>query len=125
LEKHHPGRKKKYHPPSGTRHLFSLLSFWQTPKLLRLSRSFSMSLRRLALLSFCVLLAACSKVTQENYAKLSAGMAKAEVESLLGKPTDCSGALGMSSCTWGDKNSFISVQYAGDKVLIFSGQGLK
>ena len=84
-----------------------------------------MSLRRLALLAFCVLLAACSKVTQENYQKLSAGMAKSEVESLLGKPTDCSGALGMSSCTWGDKNSFISVQYAGDKVLMFSGQGLK
>jgi hypothetical protein len=71
-----------------------------------------MSLRRLALLTFCVVLAACSKVNQENYAKLSAGMPKAEVESLLGKPTDCSGALGMSSCTWGDKNSFISVQYA-------------
>ena len=62
---------------------------------------------------------------QENYSKLSAGMAKSEVETLLGKPTDCSGALGMSSCTWGDKNSFISVQYAGDKVLMFSGQGLK
>ena len=70
-------------------------------------------------------LAACSKVNQENYSKLSAGMPKAEVEKLLGSPTDCSGALGMSSCTWGDKNSFISVQYAGDKVLIFSGQGLK
>ena len=52
-------------------------------------------------------------------------MTKAEVEQLLGTPTDCSGALGMSSCTWGDQKSFISVQYAGDKVLIFSGQGLK
>ena len=52
-------------------------------------------------------------------------MPKADVEKLLGTPTDCSGALGMSSCTWGDKNSFISVQYAGDKVLMFSGQGLK
>ncbi|MBD9587406.1 hypothetical protein IB254_10065 [Pseudomonas sp. PDM03] len=84
-----------------------------------------MSLRSLALLSFCVLLAACGKINQENYSKLSTGMAKAEVETLLGKPTDCAGALGMSSCTWGDKNSFISVQYAGDKVLMFSGQGLK
>ena len=84
-----------------------------------------MKLRSLALLSFCVLLAACSKVNQENYSKLSAGMPKAEVEKLLGSPTDCSGALGMSSCTWGDKNSFISVQYAGDTVLMFSGQGLK
>ena len=84
-----------------------------------------MSLRSIALLSFCVLLAACSKVNQENYSKLSTGMPKAEVETLLGKPADCSGALGMSSCTWGDKNCFISVQYAGDKVLMFSGQGLK
>ncbi|MBV4463162.1 hypothetical protein AB7M29_001007 [Pseudomonas sp. F-14 TE3623] len=84
-----------------------------------------MSLRSIALLSFCVLLAACGKINQENYSKLSTGMPKAEVETLLGKPTDCSGALGMSSCTWGDQNSFISVQYAGDKVLMFSGQGLK
>ncbi|HEX8540545.1 lipoprotein [Pseudomonas syringae] len=84
-----------------------------------------MSLRSLALLSFCVLLAACSKITQENYSKISAGMGKGQVESLLGSPTECSGALGMSSCTWGDKNSFISVQYAADKVVLFSGQGLK
>ncbi|MHC8369785.1 hypothetical protein ACYZT2_02985 [Pseudomonas sp. MDT1-85] len=84
-----------------------------------------MSLRSIALLSFCVLLAACGKINQENYSKLSTGMPKGEVETLLGKPTDCSGALGMSSCTWGDQNSFISVQYAGDKVLMFSGQGLK
>ncbi|MEF9672447.1 outer membrane protein assembly factor BamE [Pseudomonas sp. MWU13-2100] len=84
-----------------------------------------MSLRSLALMSFCVLLVACSKVNQENYSKISAGMAKADVEKLLGSPSDCSGALGMSSCTWGNKNSFISVQYAGDKVLMFSGQGLK
>ena len=84
-----------------------------------------MSLRSLALLTVCVLLAACSKVTQENYSKLSAGMPKAQVEALLGSPTDCAGALGMSSCTWGDEKSFICVQYAGDKVLMFSGQGLK
>ncbi|KPB69458.1 outer membrane protein assembly factor BamE [Pseudomonas cannabina] len=84
-----------------------------------------MSLRSVALLSFCVLLAACSKITQENYSKISAGMRKAQVESLLGSPTECSGALGMSSCTWGDQNTFISVQYAADKVVLFSGQGLK
>lgn len=84
-----------------------------------------MKLRSLALLSFCLLLAACSKVNQENYSKISAGMSKAQVEQLLGSPTECSGALGMSSCTWGDQKAFISVQYAGDKVLIFSGQGLK
>ena len=84
-----------------------------------------MSLRSLALLSLCVLLAACSKINQENYSKLQAGMPKAEVERLLGSPTECSGALGMTSCTWGDQKAFISVQYAGDKVLMYSGQGLK
>ncbi|HXR00826.1 MAG TPA: outer membrane protein assembly factor BamE [Pseudomonas sp.] len=84
-----------------------------------------MSLRSIALLTFCVLLAACSKVNQENYSKLSAGMSKVEVEQLLGSPTECSGALGMSSCTWGDKKAFISVQYAADKVVLYSGQGLK
>ncbi|WP_110950895.1 outer membrane protein assembly factor BamE domain-containing protein [Pseudomonas bohemica] len=84
-----------------------------------------MSLRSLALLSFCVLLAACSKVTLENYSKLSAGMSKAQVEQLLGTPTQCSGALGMSSCTWGDQKAFISVQYAADKVVLYSNQGLK
>lgn len=84
-----------------------------------------MSLRTLAVLSACVLLAACSKVNQENYSKLKAGMPKAEVESLLGGPAECSGAIGLTSCTWGDEKSFISVQFAGDKVMMFSGQGLK
>ena len=84
-----------------------------------------MSLRSVAVLAACVLLAACSKINQENYSKLKTGMSKAEVEQLLGTPAECSGALGMSSCTWGDEKSFISVQYAADKVLIYSGQGLK
>ena len=84
-----------------------------------------MSLRVVALLAGCLLLAACGKVNQDNYAQLKPGMSKAEVESLLGSPSECAGALGMSSCTWGDEQRFISVQYAGDKVMMFSGKGLK
>jgi hypothetical protein len=84
-----------------------------------------MSLRNLAILTACVLLAACSKINQDNYSKLKAGMPKTEVESLLGSPTECSGAIGLTSCTWGDEKTFISVQFAGDKVMMFSGQGLK
>jgi hypothetical protein len=84
-----------------------------------------MSLRNLAILAACVLLAACSKINQDNYSKLKAGMPKTEVESLLGSPTECSGAIGLTSCTWGDEKTFISVQFAGDKVMMFSGQGLK
>lgn len=84
-----------------------------------------MSLRSLVLLSVCVFLAACSKINQENYSKLKSGMTKAQVEQLLGAPTECSGALGMSSCTWGDEKRFISIQYAADQVLLYSGQGLQ
>jgi len=84
-----------------------------------------MSLRRLSLLAVVVSLTACSPVTQENFAKLKAGMPRAEVEELLGKPGECAGALGMSSCTWGAKHRFISIQFAGDKVMMFSGQGLQ
>ncbi|WAJ38094.1 hypothetical protein OU800_02340 [Pseudomonas sp. GOM7] len=83
-----------------------------------------MSKRAFVLLT-CCLLAACNKINQENYAKLEAGMSKAEVESLLGAPGECAGALGMTSCTWGDDKAYISVQYAGDKVMMFSGKGLK
>jgi hypothetical protein len=84
-----------------------------------------MAIRPLILLSLLLLLSACSKVTEANYAKLSAGMAKAEVQALLGAPSECSGALGISSCNWGDDKTSISVQFAGDKVLLFSGRGLK
>ena len=84
-----------------------------------------MSLRNLMLLCVCLFLAACGKVNQENYSRLKSGMAKSEVESLLGKPSECAGAIGLTSCTWGDEKAFISVQFAGDKVMMFSGQGLK
>ncbi len=53
-------------------------------------------------------------------------MSKAEVEQLLGAPTECAGALGFSSCSWGNEQAaFISIQFADDQVLLFSGKGLK
>lgn len=73
----------------------------------------------------CLLLSGCDKVSQENFARLEPGMNRGEVEQLLGKPTECSGALAFTSCTWGDQERFISVQYAADKVLMFSGRGLR
>lgn len=84
-----------------------------------------MSLRSLALVACCLLLAACNKVNQENFSKLKTGMNKTEVEQLLGAPRECAGALGFTSCTWGDEKTFISIQFAQDQVLMFSGSGLK
>ena len=85
-----------------------------------------MTMRR-SMIVLCALLtlAACSKVNQENYSKLAAGMSKSEVEKLLGSPAECSGAVGLTSCTWGDEKTGISVQFAADKVMLFSGAGLK
>lgn len=72
-----------------------------------------------------LMLAGCDKVNQDNFARLEAGMQRGEVEQLLGKPTECSGALAFTSCTWGDQERFISVQFAADKVMMFSGRGLR
>jgi hypothetical protein len=84
-----------------------------------------MRIATFAVVGACLLISACSKINQENYAQLAAGMGQDEVEALLGKPSECSGALGMTSCTWGDQDRFISVQYASGRVLMFSGKGLK
>ena len=84
-----------------------------------------MSLRNVVLLATLLALAACSKINQANYAKLKVGMPKTEVEAMLGAPAECSGALGMTSCNWGDEKTSISVQFAADQVLLFSGSGLK
>lgn len=84
-----------------------------------------MSTRKLVVLGSLLLLAACSKITQQNYAKLQVGMPRAEVESLLGAPQECSGAIGLSSCRWGDAQTGISVQFAADKVMLYSASGLK
>ena len=35
------------------------------------------------------------------------------------------GAVGLTSCTWGDQKAYISIQFAGDKVMMYQGQGLK
>ena len=85
-----------------------------------------MKFRVFAVMLSCLWLISCSKINQESYNRLKAGQTKAEVEELLGKPTECSGALGLSSCTWGDQSSaFISVQYVNDKVVMYAGQGLR
>jgi protein involved in sex pheromone biosynthesis len=44
-----------------------------------------------------LLLAACSKVTQNNYDKVESGLSRAEVEAIIGKATTCKEALGVAS----------------------------
>ena len=84
-----------------------------------------LTLRRMALLVSICLLAACSKITAENYAKLKAGMEYKEVTGILGNPASCDDVVGFKSCKWGDEKSHITVRFAGDAVIMHSAENLR
>jgi hypothetical protein len=71
-----------------------------------------------------VLLAACSKVTQENFAKIQDGMSEQEVTAILGSPTESSSGsvLGMSgtSSTWAGGDATITIRFVNGKVALRS-----
>ncbi|BCX81629.1 hypothetical protein MIT9_P1207 [Methylomarinovum caldicuralii] len=80
---------------------------------------------RIAILAFLLLtLAACSKVTPENYDKLELGMTWQEVVQLLGEPDRCEAVLNAKSCTWQEGERKITVRFIGDQVVLFSSEGL-
>jgi hypothetical protein len=82
-------------------------------------------LKKLVLFLAIAGLAACSKVTSENYNKLESGMTYTEVTVILGGPDSCSEALGTKSCVWGDDKHNITVSFIADKMIAASGTGLK
>lgn len=70
------------------------------------------------------LLAACSKVTNENYRKIQVGMEYPRIVQLLGEPARCDSLLTAKTCTWGGGGKTIDIQFVADKVVFFSGRGL-
>jgi hypothetical protein len=66
-----------------------------------------------------------SKVSQENYNRLKAGMSYDDVVAVLGEPGKCTSAIGLKNCKWGDEKKYINIQFAGQKVVFYSGEGLK
>jgi len=78
-----------------------------------------MKTRALALIAL-LLLAACSKITQENFAKVQEGMSEPEVTTLLGSPTSSSSVqvLGVSGThsLWEGSGAVISVRFVNGKV---------
>lgn len=74
-----------------------------------------------AALVLSLALAACSKVTPENYARLKDGMSEAEVVAILGTPGDASAVamLGVtgSSSTWTGGEYTIKLQFVNGKVI--------
>jgi hypothetical protein len=67
-----------------------------------------------------VAIAACSKVTQENYLKVQEGMSEEEVISLLGRPTESNSVniLGVSGTAsrWVSRDAVITVRFVNGKV---------
>lgn len=76
------------------------------------------------LLAAC-LLAGCSKLTAENYARISIGMSYSEVTAILGSPERCDDTVGFKSCKWGDDKRNVSVRFVGEKVLLHSAENLR
>ena len=84
-----------------------------------------MKKRRLPAIVLLALLAAgCSKLTQENYAKLKTGMDYDEVTTILGKPDDCSETLGVKKCIWGDEQKHITINFVADKMMLSNAKNI-
>jgi hypothetical protein len=66
----------------------------------------------------------CSDLTKENYDRLKVGMRYSEVETILGEADQCSGTIGIMNCEWGDDKKYILVNFAGDKIIHYSGLGI-
>ena len=71
-----------------------------------------------------LLASGCSKVTNENYAKIETGMSYDEVVAILGAPDDVTDAVGTKSAVWGKAPKTISVKFVADKVVFRSAKGL-
>ena len=77
-----------------------------------------------AVLAAALLVAACSKVTQENYAKIRDGMSEKEVHEILGSPTESSttSVLGISgtSSKWVSGDTVIAIRFVNGQVALSS-----
>ena len=78
-------------------------------------------MRALALLvAAAIVLAACSKVTPENFAKVQSGMTEQEVIAILGNPTESTSreVLGITGTVarWTRGDTVVTIRFVGGKV---------
>jgi hypothetical protein len=84
-----------------------------------------MKIRTVLAMGLLLALLGCSKLTVENYDKITVGMKYEAVVKLIGEPDQCDDVMGVRSCRWGDENRSINVNFVGGKVLLFSSSNLK
>jgi hypothetical protein len=73
-----------------------------------------------ALAAAALLLAACSKVSADNYARIEPGMDREQVHQILGKPDEVNGAsigpLSLSTEVWKGRQQVITITFTGSSV---------
>lgn len=79
----------------------------------------------ISLILAATILGGCSKLTMENYAKLKMGLTYEAVVKILGKPDNCSEALFVRSCVWGNDTKNITVNFVGNKVVLFTSKNIR
>lgn len=84
-----------------------------------------MNIRTVLTMGVLLAMLGCSKLTLENYNKITTGMTYDEVTALIGSPEQCDDVLGVRNCTWGDEKRSVSVSFVGGKVVLFTSSNLK
>ncbi len=81
-----------------------------------------MILRALVIAALLLTLAACSKITQENFSRITDGMTEQEVIALLGEPTESQSisVLGVSGTAsrWVSNDAVITIQFVNGKARL-------
>ncbi len=80
-------------------------------------------LRGIAIITVAMLIG-CGKLSVENYDKIKMGMTYTEIVEILGKPDRCGGTMGIKNCIWGNDSRYIMINFAAEKVILFSAEGL-
>jgi hypothetical protein len=84
-----------------------------------------MTIRTVLTMGLMLVLLGCSRLTLENYSKITMGMEYDDVTRLLGAPAHCDDVMGMRTCQWGDDKRSVNVSFVAGKVLIFSSSNLQ
>jgi hypothetical protein len=84
-----------------------------------------MKIRTVLTTGLMLVLFGCSKITLENYDKISVGMPYDEVTHLIGPPEKCDDVMGVRNCLWGDESHSINVSFVAGQVLLFSSSNLQ
>ncbi|MHB1091374.1 hypothetical protein [Thiobacillus sp.] len=84
-----------------------------------------MKIQTVVVLGLLLAMLGCSKLTLENYGKITVGMPYDKVVQLIGLPGQCDDVMGLRNCTWGDDKRSVHVNFLAGQVLLFSSSNLK